>query len=449
MRFSRRSLRCPTAGCTARVEKPIWGARVENMDQGGDDSIELFSDGEGLAVFGSTAAVEQFMASSDLVSRDEQGRSLARSLAVGAGAAEVSAKIAESSGRWLKMTKESTAKVNALGGLTPTKTKGISHAMLGRPGASKSWIQVVQAPGTALTSPAALSGLGGMMSQMAMQQQLDAINDYLEKIDEKLDDIIRTQMNQVLARVDAVGLAIAEAITVREAVGRVSEVAWSKVQNQPTAILETQAFALRQMADLVDKFERKSSVADLVKVSKEVENEIAKWLAILARCVQLHEMHALLELDRVMDASPEELDRHRLGLDAARRERTALFERATLQILDRLNDAAETANKKVLFNPKQTPQVVESRNYVAIEVGDFHEVMGIDPGVESSEARRWRDAATDKLDQARDAGTQGVEGAKRLGGEARHRASSVRGRVSAGLAERRQSEESQDPPPPF
>ncbi|HMT61983.1 MAG TPA: hypothetical protein PKA24_14055 [Microthrixaceae bacterium] len=417
------------------------------MDQDGvGDCIELFSDGHGLAVIGDIADVERFMAAFELVPRDEDGRDLARALCWGSSAVDVAADVAEQSGRWLKMTKESAAKVKALGGLTPTKTPGISHAMLGRPGASKSWIQVVHAPGTALTSPAALSGLGAIMSQMAMQQQLDAINDYLQRIDEKLDDLIRAQMNQVLARVDAVGLAIAEAMVVREAVGCVSDVAWSKVQNQPTAILETEAFALRQLADLERRFDRKGSVADMVTVCEEVEGEIIKYLSVLARCVMLHDAHAILELDRVMDASPEDVDRHRLGLDVARRERSALFERATVQVLGRLNEAADTANKKVLFNPKQTPQVVGARNHVAVEVGEFHEVLGIETGAELAEARRWREAVAEQVDRARDAGSGGIEGAKRLGSEARQQASSVRGRISIGFAERRQRQESDDSP---
>lgn len=421
---------------------------MEDMDQDSvDESIELFSDGDGLAVIGSADAVERFMASSQLVPRDEEERGLARALSMGSGAASVAAQAAENSGRWVKLTKDSAAKVKAFG-LTPTKTPGISHAMIGRPGASKSWIQIVQGPGTALTSPAALAGLGGIMSQMAMQQQLDAITDYLEKIDQKLDDLIRTQMNQVLARVDAVGLAIAEAMTVRAAVGRVSEVAWSKVQNQPTAILETQAFALRQLSDLEERLERRGTVADLAKSCKEVENEIVKWLSILARCFQLHEAHAILELDRVMDVSPDELDRHRLGLEAARRERVQVFARATEQILDRLNEAAKTANSKVLFNPRQTPEVVGSRNYVAAEVGEFHEVIGIESGAEPSEARPWREAAADKLDRAGATVSQGFSGAKRLGSNALQRASSARSQLAESVAERRQRGGSGGPPAP-
>ena len=414
-----------------------------------DELIELISDGTGLAVLGSAAAVEEFMASTGLTPREEHKRGTAQIISAGSGAAEVASKYAENSGRWLKMTAESTKKLKDLGGLTPTTTPGISHAMIGPRGATKSWIQVVNSPGTALTSPAALAGFGGMMAQMAMQQQLNQIQDYLEAIDQKLDDLIRSQMNQVLSRVDAAGLAIAEAMTVRETVGRVSEVSWSKVQSQPTAILETQAFALRQLADLVDKFDKKKSVSDLVKACKETETEIVKWLAILARCFELQDAHAILELDRVMDSTPEELDRHRLGLGVARRERIELFERATKQILAQLDEAAATANRKVLFNPQQTPEVVASRNYVATEIGVFHEVMGIETEAGSSDARRWRDAATDKLVQARETGTKGLGEAKRAGGKAMEQTTSARDKISTKFTERRRHKEVDDKKDPF
>lgn len=43
--------------------------------------------------------------------------------------------------------------------------------------------------------------------------------------------------------------------------------------------------------------------------------------AVLARCFQLQEGLAVLEFDRVLDAEPDELDRHRLGLQVARQKR--------------------------------------------------------------------------------------------------------------------------------
>ncbi len=155
-----------------------------------------------------------------------------------------------------------------------------------------------------LSNPAVLAGAAGIMAQLAMQQTMDEITDYLATIDEKLDDVLRAQTNQVLARVDGVDLAIREAMSVRNSVGRVSEVTWSKVQATSSTILDTQAYALRQLNDLAEKLERKNKVGDLAKATKDAQAEVQKWLSVLARCFQLHDAIAVLELDRVLDASP-------------------------------------------------------------------------------------------------------------------------------------------------
>lgn len=65
------------------------------------------------------------------------------------------------------------------------------------------------------------------------------------------------------------------------------------------------------------------------KTAKEAESKVQEWLAVLARCFQLQDAIAVLELDRVLDASPGELDGHRLGLRAARQDRLELISRTT------------------------------------------------------------------------------------------------------------------------
>lgn len=80
-------------------------------------------------------------------------------------------------------------------------------------------------------------------------------------------------------------------------------------------------YALRQLGDLADKIQEKNKIVDLAETAEEAETEIQKWMVVLARCFALHDAVAVLELDRVLDASPHELDRHRLGLKSARRDR--------------------------------------------------------------------------------------------------------------------------------
>jgi hypothetical protein len=221
-------------------------------------------------------------------------------------------------------------------------------------------------------------------------------------------------------------------------------VTWSKVQASAQAIHETQGYALRQLTDLADKVEEKKAIADLVDIAQDVRAEVQKWLVVLARCFELHDAVAVLELDRVLDASPDELDKHRLGLKAAREDRLNLIADRTAYLLARMNAAVTKANSKVLFNPKQSPAVVESSNTVTTEVHQFHELLGIASGGESSDAKRWREAAAERLDQARSAGGQGVDGLKRLGAEAREQAGSMKGKLSDKLAGRKRARRGDD-----
>lgn len=405
--------------------------------------MEIISDGDGLAVIGNPTAVERFMESAGLSSNTESAH-IAAAFSTAAATAQVGSEIAAHSSRWVKLTKESAA-FRKMYPLTPTTTPGVSHAMLGRRGSIKKWLQIeTPGPGVGMTNPAVLAGAAGIMAQLAMQQQMSEITDYLETIDRKLDQVLRAQTNQMLARLDGVHLAVREAMTVRDAVGRVSEVTWSKVQSSAQTIHETEGYALRQLGDLADKLEEKAKIADLVEKAKEVEDEVHKWLAVLARCFELHDAVGVLELDRVLDASPDELDRHRLGLKSARLDRLQLISETTERLLIRMNAAVATANSKVLFNPMQSPAVVKSGNYVVAGVHEFHDLLGIESGGASTEARRWREAVGDHLDTARATGSLGIDSVTRLGSETRGRARSARSKLSEAIAERKASRRSDD-----
>ncbi|WP_053851271.1 hypothetical protein [Streptomyces sp. NRRL B-24085] len=401
-----------------------------------DYEIELISDGDGLAVIGSATDVERFLVSEGLTSKDLGLQRLKSVFGTGAAVTQAGSEIAATSGRWVKLTTESAQRVKKFG-LMESKTPGVSHAMLGKPGSIKSWLQIEKGAGSFLTNPARLAGAAGIMAQLAMQQTMDEITDYLATIDEKVDDVLRAQKDGVLARMIGVDLVIEETMSIREQVGRVSEVAWSKVQAAPATIADTQAYALRQLDALAEKVERKSKskIGDLATAAAEAEAQVQEWLAVLARCFQLQEAIAVLELDRVLDAAPEELDRHRLGLRAARQNRLVLIARSTERLVARMNAAADTANAKVLLHPTKSPAVVQSSNHVAIGVDDFHGRLGIETGRRSSDARRWVDAAAEARDKALMTGAKGVNAARNLGNETLDRASSVKGKLSSGIAE--------------
>jgi rRNA processing protein Krr1/Pno1 len=297
-------------------------------------------------------------------------------------------------------------------------------------------VEFAKTPGAQLTNPAFLTGAAGVMAQLAMKQTMDEITDYLATIDEKLDDVLRAQEDAVLADMIGVGFDIDEATTIREHGSRVNEVTWSKVQASSSTIARTQAYALRQLDALAEKLERKTNIGDLAETTKEAESKVRGWLVVLARCFQLQDAIAVLELDRVLDVAPDDLDGHRLGLRAVRQKRLETIAQTTERLLARMRAAADLANTKVLLNPIQSPAVVRSREQVAIAVTEFHGRLGIESGRESVEARPWMEAAAELRDKVRETGAGHVDASKRLGNEAFGRAKSVTGRFSSGIADR-------------
>ncbi|GAB3198103.1 hypothetical protein GCM10027261_24780 [Geodermatophilus arenarius] len=397
--------------------------------------VQLISDGDGLAVIGDRAAVERFLVSERLAYGSRELPRLGSVLSRAAALADAGSTIGEASGRWVKLTKQSADRV-AKHGLMPTKKHGVSHAMIGEPGSIEKWLQIAQGPGSKAANPALLSGAAGIMAQLAMQQAMDEITDYLATIDEKLDDVLRAQEDAVLADMIGVGFDIDEALTIREHGGRVNEVTWSKVQASSSTIARTQAYALRQLDALAEKVERKAKIGDLAKATKDVETKVGSWLAVLARCFQLMDAVAVIELDRVLDVAPDDLDGHRLGLKEVRQKRLEAIAQTTERLLSRMTAAAATANSKVLFNPVASPAVVQSSEYVVTAVGDLHGRLGIESGRESLEARGWTDAASELRDRVLETGADGVDASLRLGSETFDRARSVTGRLSSGIAAR-------------
>lgn len=236
------------------------------------NEIEVISDGDGLAVLGAPGDIDAFLTSFGFDSRELELHRLGPSYKASAGVLNAGAGVMANSGRWMKLTSESFAATEALP-LVKNAATGNFHATLrASSGQFAKNLQFVAGP-TALLNPAVLAGASAVMSQMAMQEAIEEIGEYLAVIDEKVDDILRAQKDSVFADMIGVDLMIKEAMTVREEVGRVSEVTWSKIQNSALTLATTEAYALRQIDAQAEKVE-KASVADLATKAKAAESTV-------------------------------------------------------------------------------------------------------------------------------------------------------------------------------
>ncbi|WP_267424863.1 MULTISPECIES: hypothetical protein [unclassified Curtobacterium] len=401
------------------------------------DEIDFINDGDGVAIIGEASAVDRFLVSNGLESRGFDLPKLSQAYSIGSGAAGAGAEIAANAGRWVKLTKDS-AKAMQHSSLMKGSSAGVSRAVLTDGGKIKGLLEITKASRSLLTNPAILTGAAGIMAQLAMQQAMDEITDYLATINAKLDDVLRAQKDASLADMIGVDLVIADALRMRDSIGSVGEITWSKVQGTEFTIARTQAYALRQLDALAEKLERTTKVKDLAEASSVAEATVQEWLAVLARCFQLQDGLAVLELDRVLETAPDQLDRHRRALRLARQERKQSILRSTERLVARMDDAAGIADLKIVLHPKASRALVQSTNHVADGVEVFHDSLGIERERRALEATRWRDAADAVADGARDKalelGEDGVDLAKRLSGDAIEHAASAAGALSSGLA---------------
>ena len=389
--------------------------------------IELVSDCDGLVVLGAEADIERFFLSSGLdriPSKEMDLHRLWSFMGTGAAATQVGADIAANSGRWVKLTAESAKAMRDIG-LVATKNSKVAYAMVGKPGNIQQWLKIEQASTALLSGPFALTALSTMMQQRAMQQQMDEIVEYLQVIDEKVDDVLRAQKDAVLADMIGVDLIVEDALTVRDHVGRVSEITWSKVQVSGMTLARTQAYALRQLDAIAEKLEKKADLGDVAKATRAAEPNVHQWLAVIARTVQLQDGVFILELDRVFDSAPDDLESHRLGLAKARQNRLELITRSTARILSQMDATVQRANASVLLNPFDSPAAVNSSNQIAVGVLDFRDRLGIESGHESEVAKRWGRALAEVRDKAVATASVGATTAGRVGAETFDRASGV------------------------
>ncbi|MBU2665415.1 hypothetical protein KOI35_18060 [Actinoplanes bogorensis] len=392
----------------------------DGIEPTADNEIELISDGDGMAVFGNAAAVDRFLTAENLPSKDLGMQRITSALKTGSTVAKAASEISKHSGRWVMLSADSARKMQHHG-LMKGSASHLSRAVLTtRKGEISGLLEIVRTGKTVatLSNPAALAAAAAAMAQQSMQQKMDEITDYLAVIDQKVDDVLRGQKDAVLADTVGADVVIGEALTVRDRVGRVSEVTWSKVQATSFTVTRTLAYALRQLDALAEKVERQDDIAEMAKAAQETERKVPEWLAVLARSVQMQDAIALLELDRVLDSSPDELDRHRLGLSAARENRMDLIAQATDRLLARMDTAARTANKRVLLNPVSSPAVVRSSNRVMAGVLDFRDWLGIENSQETRKVRRWLDAAGDGVNAALNTGRGALDATVHHGGRA-------------------------------
>lgn len=189
------------------------------------------------------------------------------------------------SGRWVKLTKESAELVAKYG---KNCKKGPFQAGVVRQPNGRI-IKHLQFTQPRQLNPAMLTGISGVMAQMALEQAVSEITDYLKEIDAKLDDLLRDQKDQTVSKLAGISHMIDETMLIYQQVGSISETTWSKVSGCPQDIATLQAYAIAKIKGLTEKVEREQDPKQVRPLTQQIRQEIHQWLGMLASAVKMQD----------------------------------------------------------------------------------------------------------------------------------------------------------------
>ncbi|GLW28300.1 hypothetical protein [Actinoplanes regularis] len=363
-----------------------------------DNDVEWVADGDRVAFFGDPDAVRAFLAREGLwEASTDFGPRLRAVLGAAGTVAQEGSEIAAGSFRWVKLT-EVSANLQKQFGFRHSKSGLPTGVIKGVSGRIRKIVEFEKGPGS-LLNPATISGIGGVMAQLALQQALAEITAYLARIEEKADDILARQDDSELARLYGISVTIDRALTIRNAgdepVKDLPAPLWSTVQHGHETINTAQGVAISRLQRVIKKMEARKSVRAAAKALPDSRQAVREWLTVLARCRQMQDALDVLELDQALRESPDRLDAYRQGMQAHRQTRQRDLEKVTETLLARLVAVARRADAKVLLLPEKSPAVVAAINQIIGDIHALQESLGIVSGHEAQEPRQWREAAND------------------------------------------------------
>ena len=208
------------------------------------------------------------------------------------------------SGRWLKLDAQSAAYLKRLG-LKPGDIRAGVIRVSDTPRGAKAanggaFLKHVKFDKAGLLTPAAPMVLASMMQQVAVEKQMAQMQTYLERIDAKVDTVLRFQQDTLAGELDGVAETLAEAALVLERTENITDTQWATVQHLNADLAKLQGRVLRHLTAVAERMAQSKTSPGKVKETFQKTNDDARfWLYELARTVQLQNQMYILQLNRV------------------------------------------------------------------------------------------------------------------------------------------------------
>lgn len=387
----------------------------------GVQEISVIKDDQGILFLGDSSEIKTWLDECGLASREFSSKVLK----TGASALRAATQVSSESGRWVKLTKESVGlleKYGKAGGIQPGVVQDASGKIV-------KWLKF-ETPDK-LFSPAMATGIAGMMTQMALEQAIQEITDYLVRIDGKINDLLQDQKDRTLADLMGAVFEVDEAAAIRNETGMLTDAAWSKLAPCARVTGTALAYALTKLKGISDKLLSADSPEDVESVLKVACEDVPAWLGVIARAIQTRDRLSVIELERAYFEKPEVLEGHRQGINKARRDRLGKVRARVEMLRETLSCVAERMRGEKLLHPFAVDSSLGMLCELMDATTEFSEKLGMEIAKRGIErAPEWDKAFLEFVDErakdvaevadqvaagAQDLGEKAVSGAQDLG----------------------------------
>lgn len=391
----------------SQAEEPVQADELDdlNLNSEGDEpsedglaplEVELvrWRDDEVVA-FGDELAVQDFMKSFAIpeeksIKLGSKALRRFREQMKSAGAvAQGLSEVAENSGYYIKLTQESF-ELRKEHGLFESKA-GTTYAKiknLEKPGKPGEWLKVDDSLGSLFTNPAVVSGLGGMMTQAAVEQALSEITNYLKRIDTKLDEVSNKIDDSNISNLIGAHRAIQKEIRRRNSGIDVDQTMWQKVSSHGDKLTSAQENALRRIDIVSEKLKSCISISDARTALHLAMREVPKWLAVLAHVRQAELWLDELELECMFVEKPDDYGIYADSVRDEQVESLAKTNQGLDNLLDGIERAAKLANDRMVLERTDAEDALEKAKSIEERVRALKNILQSDFDRKSIDSRR-------------------------------------------------------------
>ena len=355
------------------------------------NDVEIILSENGALVAGPDDAVAALLARLNVPNdaTDAVGQSVKNLFADLAGAAAL---VSAYDPRWVRMTSESYARMQALGGFQLSGDGLIAGVLRGDMGRIDSYLKFDLAGSM---NPAILAQTAALAQTMALRQAIDQLESLVETMDVKLDILMEDNRTAAIGDVQGLTYVLNRAFSMYEKTGRITETAWSQIAGHASALAQAEAKARGHIETITASVSTRSFSERADAIHRAADGELQHWLVILAAVDVNQQRLDLLEvahlLERDADAVISHADEARASLNVRRR----MLADTVQQLSDALAIAGDVSDANRVRNPLRSRKLIQEAEHALKLVSAFAEVTGIDVSAGELERETWRKSVAD------------------------------------------------------